>query len=1718
MQPTVDNWGTAARRRTMSAAPDVSTRCARGRVRGALLFALLTLLALASAQLAAASEPTNAGDNLRDGWYPEQSTLTPQLVSGGTFGQLWSANVEGQVYAQPLLASGEVLVATENNRVYALDPATGAQKWASTLTGTAWKAADIGCGDLSPNIGVTATPVVDPTTNTAYMTHKAYASGSSGTVRYYMDAIDLATGAERAGFPVQLSGAAQNQPSMTFNATSELQRPGLLLMNGVVYAAFGSDCDLNTWQGWVFGVATSGSVKARWVAVPGGNGAGIWQSGAGITSDGPGTLLVSTGNTGAPSTPTPGKTPPSSLGESIVRLSVQSDGSLKATDFFAPFDADQLDEWDADFASGGITGLNGEYFGTPSAPHLAVAVGKDGYVYLLNRDELGGFMQGTGGGDKVVQRIGPYGGVWSRPGVWPGNGGWVYVPTASAGNSAGGSSGFLRAYQYGVSGSGQPTLSLQATSSDAFGFGTGAPVITSEGTTSGSALVWLEWMPNGAGTGAQLRAYDPVPVEGKPVLRYSAPIGTGSKFATPGVGAGKLFVGNREGKVMAFGSPVTPALSGPSTSFPTTTIGAKSVRTITLTANSALTVSKLTSSSAQFAVGTPTPALPASLGAGQTIQVPVTFSPTQTGLIGATLAAETDHGTMSFALQGTGQSAAAQVEASPKVLSFGGTVVGGHLSAAATFRNVGGAPLTIEGAKLPSAPFAVSEAPAKGTVVEPGKAVTVQVSFEPTAEGNFNGELTLETNAGPATVALAGSAGKPGVLKITGETNEYGSVAVGQSATRTFTVTNTGGTNVTVTKSKPPTGGAFAATTSLPEGSTIQPGETLTESVTFAPTTAGPATGVWVLNGDDTSGLHEVKFSGTGTVPAPGTGWSHNGSATITSGVVQTTAATAHQAGSAFYEQPLESKHLIVEYDQTIGSGTGADGQTLTFADASKAAPSALGEEGGGLGFAGISGIAVAFDTYKNSVNPSNNFVGVSDGRGTEAGTLHWLATSTSIPALRTATRHVKVEVLEGTVTVWVEGTKYLSTAVAMPAKVLLGFTGGTGGATDVHKAANVTVAATAEPPPKEEPKPATLKITNAVLAPAGTSQAEAQMTFTGACPSSFTTAPLGNGGSATPALTGAVAGASCSVAEAAPSGTGWKTTVSVNGAAPVELSATEGKLSVPAFALAAGANTLAFTNTYTASTGEGVTKVPDPSAGGWQLNGSSKLEGANLLLTAATSYQAGSAFYEKALESKHLVVEYDQTIGSGTGADGQTLTFADASRAAPTALGEDGGGLGFAGVSGIAVAFDTYQNAANPSNNFVGVSDGPGVEAGTLHWLATSTAVPALRTGTHHVKVEVLEGTITVWVDAAKALATTAPVPAKVLLGFTGGTGYLTDSHQVANVVASAGSASEPPPKEEPKPATLKISNAVSAPAGTSQAEAQMTFSGTCPSSFTTAALGNGGSATPTLTGAVAGSSCKVSETAPSGTGWKTTVSVNGAAPIELSAVEGKLSAPTFALAAGANTVSFVNTYTPSSGEGAPKIPDPSAGGWQLNGSSKLEGTSLVLTTATGNQAGSAFWPTAVDPRNLNFEFTISIGGGSGADGLTFAIADAAKGAKPTSLGEQGGGLGFAKIPGFAAAFDTYKNSVNPSNNFTGISDGAGSSAGTLHWLSTFTLPTSLRSGTHKVKVSTDAGAIAVWVDGAKALSSTVTLPSSAYVGFTAGTGGSTDRHAVSGFTVAAG
>jgi outer membrane protein assembly factor BamB len=518
--------------------------------------ALVTAFFWLSPLLAQSPMPTYGADNLRTGWYPDQPDLAPSLVANPSFGQLFAANVTGQVYAQPLVWNGVVLVVTETNDVYGLDERTGSTLWTRRVE-TPWNAADLGCPDLSPFVGITGTPVIDPATNAAYFFAKTYQSGSSGPAKYVAHSVDVATGEERPGFPVAIEGSPTNDGATVFDAKFELQRPALLLLDGVVYAAFGSHCMYGPYHGYVAGVSTSGALTTLWATTIGDvYGASIWQSGAGIVSDGPGRLFVVTGNTGGPTSPAPGYNPPANLGESAIRLEVQPDGSLVPRDFFAPAEAAALDLGDLDFGSGGPVALPGTPFGLPGHPDLLLAGGKEGSLFLLDRTSLGGFSQGPGGSDAALVRSPRYGGVWGKASVWPGDGGYVWLPTGSPGASSEGSMGRLLAFQVGLDGSGKPALNLVASSPDGFWFGSGAPVVTSAGTASGTALVWLVWCPDGTGLGAQLRAYDAVPAGGAPVLRFSAPISQATKFAAPGVGNGRIYVGTKDGHAYGFGTSV----------------------------------------------------------------------------------------------------------------------------------------------------------------------------------------------------------------------------------------------------------------------------------------------------------------------------------------------------------------------------------------------------------------------------------------------------------------------------------------------------------------------------------------------------------------------------------------------------------------------------------------------------------------------------------------------------------------------------------------------------------------------------------------------------------------------------------------------------------------------------------------------------------------------------------------------------------------------------------------------------------------------------------------------------------------------------------------------------------------------------------------------------------------------------------------------------------
>jgi len=242
------------------------------------------------------------------------------------------------------------------------------------------------------------------------------------------------------------------------------------------------------------------------------------------------------------------------------------------------------------------------------------------------------------------------------------------------------------------------------------------------------------------------------------------------------------------------------------------------------------------------------------------------------------------------------------------------------------------------------------------------------------------------------------------------------------------------------------------------------------------------------------------------TIPSPTAGgWQLNGSASLvtsgTSANLQLTAATANEAGSAFWPTAVPGVGISAAFDSSIGSGTGADGLTFTLADASVTSPTALGVDGGGEGFSGIKGIAVSLDTYQNSVNPSANFVGIATGPGPVSDELNYVTTNSSIASLRTGVHHFVVTTTSTGLSVTMDGSQVLTYATSLPPTVLVGFTGGTGGSTDVHAVENVSITGGSTPAP-------TVSVVNPTSGPSGTSVNITGTNLTGATAVAFGTTP----------------------------------------------------------------------------------------------------------------------------------------------------------------------------------------------------------------------------------------------------------------------------------------------------------------------------------------------------------------------------------------------------------------------------------------------------------------------------------------------------------------------------------------------------------------------------------------------------------------------------------
>jgi predicted lipoprotein with Yx(FWY)xxD motif len=1031
----------------------------------AALIAGMTAGAASLPQIAHGDEPTISDDQARDGWDPSEPLLSPAAVAGGTFGQLFSTSVNGQVYAQPLAVGGSVIVATETDWVYSLNSETGAVNWSLSL-GHPWPSTVAGCEDLTPDIGVTSTPVYDPSTGTVYLVGVLNNAANAYAPSVDLFAVDEASGTVDWKVPIQ--GAPVNAPTRPFDPLTERQRAGLLLLDGTVYIGFASYCDQQPYVGHIAGVNTTTHALTMWTDESGTTDtqAGIWQAGGGLMSDGTGRIFMATGNGVSPAAGR-GTSPPGELGDAVVRLGVQPGGSLVAQDFFSPVNAPYLDAHDLDFGSGGPTALP---FGTSAHPHLLVEAGKDGRIFLLDRDNLGGRNSKTD--HPVYETPVAYAGHGGNAAAFAGSGGADYIYYH-------GGVDYTRAFKFNTT---TAALTEAGHTPDGFRLGSSSPLITSNGTDPASAVMWEVNTGGERSTHGTLEAFDAIPTaSGQLKEIWSAPIGAATKFAGPATDSGRVYVGT-DGRVFGFGSPDKAPLSGTPLAFNQLAVGSSSCSTATVTAKATVTVTAVTASSAlspdPFTVNQPNGCaaavtFPQTLTTGQTLTVPVTFAPTAPGGATAALAfATSTHDFSAIDVPVSGDGTQTGFFASPASLEFGTVPTGDSGTMQTVITNGGTATETVTSATAPTGPFRASGLPANGTSIKPGGSVTVTITFKPTAATGEIGSLSVTGSLGGtvATVNLAGTGVTgQGTLGASPASVSFGRVQLGQQHTQTVTISNTGNLPMLIRGFGAPTV-PFGTPVPVPTGITLNAGDTAVLPVTFTPQSLGTVSGAYTLTASD--GHHAaqrltIPVTGTGTAPAsgvaipsPGGGWTLNGRARLTGTTLQLTPAVKGTVGSAVYYQPLPSNGLHATFTARIGGGSGADGLTFAMLDASKATTASLGAGADKLGFGGLPGVAVALDTY-----PSQS-VGIVTGQTSSS--LVYAAKTTRVPNLRSGTHVIGVTVTGSRIAVTIDGKSAVTASVTLPPAVLVAFTGGTGGLSDDHDVSGVTIhsGAVRLPPP----------------------------------------------------------------------------------------------------------------------------------------------------------------------------------------------------------------------------------------------------------------------------------------------------------------------------------------------------------------------------------------------------------------------------------------------------------------------------------------------------------------------------------------------------------------------------------------------------------------------------------------------------------------------------
>ncbi len=517
-------------------------------------FWALTLPFIFSGAATATDVVTYHNDNARTGQNLNETILTLSNVNSSSFGKLFTMPVDGVIDAEPLYLSSvsipnqgthNVMYAvTENDSVYAFDADSGSQLWQVSLLGSGESASDNhGCGQITPQIGITSTPVIDRksgTNGTIYAV--AMSKNASGIYFQRLHALDITTGQEEFGGPTTIAakykGTGDNSHNgyVVFDPAQYAERQGLLLLNGVIYTGWTSHCDARPYTGWVIGYSESTLKRTSVLNVtPNGSEGAIWQAGSGMASDGKNIYFLDANGDFDTSRNSKGFPKNGDYGNAFLKLSTNGN-TLRVADYFNMYNTVQESDRDEDLGSGGVLLLPPMKDSKNRTWHLAIGAGKDSNIYLVNRANMGKFNPKN---DKAIyQEVDGAlpGGVWSMPAYF--NGSMYYGPESYN----------LLQYRFSQAKLGTTPAS---SSTESFAYPGSTPGISANKTQNG-----IVWAIEHSGAPDALHAYDAANLQHELYNSSQAGkrdhFGTASHFGTPMIVNGKVYVGTSN-NVTAFG-------------------------------------------------------------------------------------------------------------------------------------------------------------------------------------------------------------------------------------------------------------------------------------------------------------------------------------------------------------------------------------------------------------------------------------------------------------------------------------------------------------------------------------------------------------------------------------------------------------------------------------------------------------------------------------------------------------------------------------------------------------------------------------------------------------------------------------------------------------------------------------------------------------------------------------------------------------------------------------------------------------------------------------------------------------------------------------------------------------------------------------------------------------------------------------------------------------